>query len=123
MDEIGWQLLKTAGMLAIVLLLVWWPIRFVGGRTGVHEHGRLLRVVEAMPLGKDRSIVLLKAGERVYLVGATGEQVSLLDQIEDPVLLARIAERETERSASAVQSFHQFLADATGRLAFGRRRL
>jgi flagellar protein FliO/FliZ len=120
--EIGWQLLKTAVMLGIVLALVWWSIRFVGGRTGLHGRGRLLRVIEAVPLGKDRSILLVQTGGRIYLVGATGEQICLLDQIEDPALAGLIAERDGEGLASATQPFTTLLAEAGQRVAFGRRR-
>jgi flagellar biogenesis protein FliO len=75
-----------------VLALAWAATRFVGLRMGAPARGRLLRVLEHVPAGRDRSILLLEVSGRLYLVGATGQQIQLLDAIEDPETIRRIME-------------------------------
>lgn len=84
------EFIKALFLFMVVLGLVWVTTRFVGLRMSGTGSGKVLRVLEHIPAGRDRSIMLLEVGGKVYLVGSTGEHINLLDAIDDPVVLERI---------------------------------
>lgn len=71
---------KTALVLAL-LYGVLWAIRRFYGKTGVVHRGPAIEVVQSAQLGPGRSVHLIGVGERMLLVGATSQQVSLLAEI------------------------------------------
>jgi|GEM_PF-1500887 len=77
-------------LFALVLLLAWLTTRMVGYRAMGPGRGRMVRVLEHIPAGRDRSIMLLEVGGRIYLVGATAERIGLLDAIDDPGAIRQI---------------------------------
>ncbi len=79
-------------ILGLVLFLAWWTTRFIGMRMGGSRLGGAMRVIHHVPAGRDRSVMLLEVGGRIYLLGVTGHQVNLLDAIEDPEQIRRILE-------------------------------
>lgn len=91
MDELIKALLNLM-ILGFVIFLAWWTTRFIGARMGAHVRGGALRVLHHVPAGRDRSVMLLEAGGRLYLLGITGQQINLLDAIEDPDQIRRILE-------------------------------
>lgn len=88
-----WQLIQAFFLFVLVLVLAWLSTRLVGARFGLAMRGRLIRVLEHVPAGRDRSIMLLEVGGRLYLVGATAERISLLDAINDPAVMQRVMEQ------------------------------
>jgi flagellar biosynthetic protein FliO len=94
-----WELVQALFLFAVVLGLAWISTRFVATRMNAPARGRLLRVLEHVPAGRDRSIMLVEVGGKIYLVGATGEQIRLLDTIADAEAVQRIMERVPETPA------------------------
>lgn len=85
-----WEWLQTLFLFSLVLVLAWLTTRLLGYKSFGAMRGRMVRVLEHVPAGRDRSILLLEVGGRLYLVGATAEQISLLDAIEDPAAIEQI---------------------------------
>ncbi len=73
--------------LALVGVLIWLSIlgmrwlsrraRFAGGGSGS------LRVLDSLALGPNRSVVVVQAGKRAYVVGVTQQQMTLLGEVAD----------------------------------------
>jgi flagellar biosynthetic protein FliO len=88
--------------LLVVLGIAWVAIfilsKFKG--TGAPLAGRrgYLKVLESVTLGTNRSIHLVRVGEKVMVIGATPEQVNTLGEIDAPALLDELV---GERSSSA----------------------
>lgn len=85
-----WEFFQALFLFSLVLVLAWLTTRLLGYRTFGAMRGRMVRVLEHVPAGRDRSIMLLEVGGRLYLVGATAEHISLLDAIDDPAVIERI---------------------------------
>lgn len=84
------ELVQAFFLFALVLVLAWLSTRLVGTRMGLSMRGRMVRVLEHVPAGRDRSIMLLEVGGRLYLVGSTQERISLLDAIHDEAVIERV---------------------------------
>lgn len=118
--ELVTALLQFLFLFSLVVALAWLTTRFVGTRVGATMRGSSLRVIQHIPAGRDRSIMLLEAGGRVYLLGITAHQVTLLDAIEDPSVIGRILERAPAPGENPLQqilpsSFADVLKKVAGR--------
>ncbi len=86
--------------LGLVLLVIWaaivamrWYVRRMNGEGG--GSGRQLRIVETRSLGPNRSLHLVRIGDRAVLIGVTAERINHLLAIDDP--------EEVERLTRAVE--------------------
>lgn len=80
-------------LLALGVAALAWLMRRNAGVPGVG--GALVRVVAAQPLGQRERLVVVKVGERLFLLGHTASQISMLSELnaEDvPVAPVRLPE-------------------------------
>lgn len=87
--EQGKAILAMGGTLALMLLTLlgaWWVSRLVG-RAGQLKMpgGSRVTVLERTPVGRDSSLAVVRAGDRVLLLGVTPHQIQKLDEL-DPAL-------------------------------------
>ncbi|MDF2629963.1 MAG: fliO [Symbiobacteriaceae bacterium] len=84
------MLMEAVLLFGLVLGLAWLSTRMLGYRMGLASRGRMVRVLENVPAGRDRSIMLLEVGGRIYLVGSTSDRISLIDAIDEPDVIERV---------------------------------
>ena len=84
------------------IFLVIWGIKRIGlaGRSKIG--GGSMDVLEALPLGQNRNIVLVRVVDKVYLIGTTQNSISVLQTIEGQKALELIS------STKGVVSMAQF---------------
>ncbi len=84
------RVLDTVLNLALVLVLAYVAMlgvkRYLAGTLRLpglpaKAQPRLLQVVETLPLAQGRSLYLVRAGARTYLIGAAGQQFILLGEV------------------------------------------
>ena len=83
--------------LALVLLVIWvaiaamrWWMRRMNGTSG-DGSGRMLQVLESRSLGPNRSLQLVKLGNRAVLLGVTNERINAVLEVTDPAEVERLA--------------------------------
>jgi flagellar biosynthetic protein FliO len=77
-------ILTLAFVIALILGGTWLMKRYGLGRgSGVGGRGAM-EIVEVLPLGQNRNMVLFRVQERVYLCGQTPSSLSLIDTIDGP---------------------------------------
>ncbi len=81
--------------LGLVLLVIWaaivamrWYVRRMNGEGG--GAGRQLKIVETRSLGPNRSLHLVRIGDRAVLIGVTAERINHLLAIDDPEEVERL---------------------------------
>jgi flagellar protein FliO/FliZ len=67
----------------VILGLAYWVTKYVAihGSPGAHTDGRStgdLTVLSRLMLGKDQQLVVVKAGDRYFLLGVTAAQITML---------------------------------------------
>lgn len=79
----------------------------------------MLRIVAQMPLGRDRQVILIQAGERYFLLGSTANETNLLAELSaEEVEAWREKERqmgEAGQSPSFAKSLQEILKQRGGR--------
>jgi flagellar protein FliO/FliZ len=68
-------------VLASVLFMSYIVTRYVGRKMGKSMKGRHIAVVESLNLGTDKSIHLIKAGDKLFLISSSGKNISLISEI------------------------------------------
>ena len=118
----GGQLFSLAWRLALVVVIIaasiaglrWWGKRTTGPRSTTG----FLRVLDTLAISNGRTIHLVALGDRVIAVGATAQQLTLLNELTDDEA-ARVNEQtarpdEQPLSQFALQLFEQ-MKRTTGR--------
>lgn len=83
----GGELVSLAWRLALVVVIIfvsiaglrWWGKRATGPKSSTG----FLRVIDTLAISNGRSIHLVALGDRVIAVGATAQQISLLNELSD----------------------------------------
>lgn len=80
-------LLGLGAVIGLILLLAWLArrVNLVPGQRGE------MQVVAVLPLGQRERAVLIQVGEQQLLLGVSGQQVTLLERFERPVVEPRRA--------------------------------
>jgi len=86
----------------VAIFGVIWGIKKIGlsGRSRIG--GGSMDVLEALPIGQNRSIILVRVVDKVYLIGQTPQEISVLETIEGQKALELIS------STKGVVSIAQF---------------
>ena len=79
------SLLGGLFLFVLVLVLAWYCSRWLGGRFGFSAAGGTVRILERVMVGPDRSLLVVKAGEEVWLLGVTPQHIERLGEL-DPAL-------------------------------------
>lgn len=77
-----------------VIGLTWAASRMVGRWQVTQTRGRRMRVLEGVPVGKDRSLLLVAVGKEVLVVGTSPQGVQLVHQVADEQAAAELLTAE-----------------------------
>jgi flagellar biosynthetic protein FliO len=103
-----WQIgdfMPLAIVLALVLGAAWAVKRYLPARRLVMGSG-VLEVVARLPLSPKQSLVLVKMGQRMVLVGVTPERVNSVCLVDDPEQVAELTGRIASQARDS--SAHEF---------------
>ena len=83
-DEVV-SLVGALAAICAVLALAYLFTRYVVGRTALPRglRQRHMVLLEQLPVGKDRALLLVQVGERIYLLGAAPGGVTCLETIPE----------------------------------------
>ena len=67
--------------IAFVMLLAYYATRWLAGARSLRHRKQNLRLIEGIAIGHQSSIQLVKAGEKVLLIGVSRERITFLAEI------------------------------------------
>ena len=103
--NLGWLILRLCFYFALIIgaiIFVTWGIKRLGlaGRSKIR--GGSMDILEALPLGQNKSVLLVRVTDRVYLLAQTQNQITVLDTITGEKAIELIS------SSKGVVSIMQF---------------
>ncbi len=104
-----WMIVRLVLSLAFVAAVLWFAARLAKKR-GLGASGGLVEVVAHQRMGRASTVNVLRIGDRVLVVGATEQQVTLLAELDGEALEATLAERADREGRPALP-----VASAAGR--------
>ncbi|UAT31828.1 flagellar biosynthetic protein FliO [Bacillus badius] len=97
-----WDFVKMIGALIFVLALIYSLLRFVNQKSRSYQQSKLIQHLGGTPLGGNRSIQMVKVGDRILIVGV-GENIELLKEINDETELARFVDHYNNQAEQMLQ--------------------
>ena len=88
-------LVSLVAVFALVVGLAYFTAKFVGSRFNAKSSGGG-RVLENLPLGSNRSVCVIKIAGRVFLLGVTENNITLLSEITDDETIENLQENAPE---------------------------
>ncbi|MDK2881727.1 MAG: flagellar protein FliO/FliZ [Bacillota bacterium] len=77
-------ILRMLAGLGLVLFLLYLVTRYLSQRLGLPRGaGRYLAVLDTLPLGPGKGILLVRAGKRQFLLGVSGERITVLGELNE----------------------------------------
>jgi flagellar biosynthetic protein FliO len=103
--NLGWLIVRLCFYFALIIgaiLFVTWGIKRLGlaGRSKIR--GGSMDILEALPLGQNRNVLLVRVTDKVYLLAQTQNQITVLDTITGEKAIELIS------SSKGVVSIMQF---------------
>lgn len=89
--DLGWMATVVAIILVCILATAWGVRRFVGSAWRSRAGRRQLRVVDVLPLGGRRQVVVVRCYDRTFALGLGDKEVSLVAEL-DPAFVEPAAE-------------------------------
>lgn len=77
-----WDFLKMIFATLFVIALLYFLLKFINKKNSVYRDSQLIQNIGGTSLGANRSVQIIRIGERVLVVGV-GENIQLLKEIED----------------------------------------
>lgn len=77
-----WDFLKMIMATIFVIALLYFLLKFINKKSHVYRDNQVIQNIGGTSLGGNRSVQIIKVGERVLVVGV-GENIQLLKEIED----------------------------------------
>jgi flagellar protein FliO/FliZ len=96
--SILWSLIQLIFALGIIIAIIYLLIRFLSSRTRLSS-GNVFQTIGAHSLTNNRSVHMVAVEDKVYLLGV-GENITLLDTIQDADLIDRLKQPVQEGFAS-----------------------
>lgn len=83
MDSTWYSIIVTIITLVVILALMIWGSKWVLKKNTVTLKSKHIRIVDRVLLGQDKSIVLAKICDQFYILGISGQQITLLKELTD----------------------------------------
>lgn len=99
-------LVSLFAVFAVVLVMAYFAARFIGGRfNAARMSASGGRILENLPLGPNRSVCTVEMAGRVFLLGVTDHNISLLGEITDKDLIEHLHEQSIDSDDMFSQEF------------------
>ncbi|WP_227521891.1 flagellar biosynthetic protein FliO [Bacillus solitudinis] len=106
---------QMIGALGFVIFLLYALLRFINKRSRMFRSTQVLQNIGGVPLGANRSVQLVKVGNRVLVVGV-GETIQLLKEIDNEVEINELINQQEEQFAQIDVPINKVMAWVTSRL-------
>lgn len=130
--SLGSAVASVLGLLlgfAAILVAAYWAAKLAGGKLGGSFRGSVrgqaaVEVLGRTPVGQDRFLLVVRAGGKVLLLGATPQSIQTLCELDPeqfPESVQTEEERPTAGFADALEEMKKKYAGFTGRKDAGQK--
>lgn len=81
------MILKLIILLPLIIFIIYITFRYGGIKFRNIQNGRYVRILDRIPLSKDNTLLIVKIGEKGYIMTSTHERIEILQEIKNEDLL------------------------------------
>ena len=82
-SQIGTVFMVLIGFI-VILYLAYISTKYIGKKYSIHGNGgKNIKVLENCPVGRNKSLAIIKAGDKMILVGITDTNISFLCELDE----------------------------------------
>lgn len=107
------SLVGAFAMFILVLVLAAWSVRLLGRGYAIQNKGKMIEIVERVGLGTDKQLLIVKAADRAFLIGVTGQHIEKIEEL-DPASLPP-GDGEPGRDSAFLNVFKHAFASKAGK--------
>jgi flagellar protein FliO/FliZ len=100
------MLLKIVVFLPFILLLFYLSVKYGGNKLSKIQNGKFIKVLERSALSKENSLLVVKIGEKGYVLTSASGKVDTLMELSDEELKKLETPKETPEFAT-LKDFYQ----------------
>ncbi len=104
MPGMGWLVIKTLFVLALIVVLifalVWAMKKLLGRNLGVSGEEGWFQILARVPLHQNQSIALVKVVDRVLLLGITEHCITNLGEVPDSPIIQKMLQNPVNQTVS-----------------------
>lgn len=89
-------ILKTVFLLGLILVLIYLSLKLINKKNRLFHNSSTLENLGGLSLGQNKSIQVIRVGEKIYLIGV-GDNVQLLQDINDEATRKELLDRASEQ--------------------------
>lgn len=108
------MLLNIIFVLPFILLLIYISLKYGGNKLQSIQNGRFIKVIERVPLTKDSSIVVVKIGDKAFVMSSGGGKTEILMELEK----RQIEQIEDINKLPQYENMYKGLSEVIGKLKF-----
>ena len=98
----AWDIIKMIFATVFVVALLYFLLKFISKRSKTYKSSRLVENLGGTALGTNRSVQLIKVGNRILVVGV-GENIQLLKELTDSEECSQIISEYNDKMEQLVQ--------------------
>lgn len=114
---------NTAGMIIrfiiffpAIILLIYILLKYGGGKLQGMQNGRYIKILEKTPLSKNTSLLVVKLGDKGYVISSTESKTEILMEINNEELNSI----EKVKEIPQYKSLDEFVKDLKNKLGMKR---
>lgn len=94
------MIFRIAIVLPFILILVYISLKYGGTKLQKMQDGKFIKILEKVPVSKDNSIMVVKMGNKAYVVTSTNSKIDILRELNGDEEVKLAASREIPQFAS-----------------------
>lgn len=101
-------ILKIIVFLPFVITLIYLSLKFGGNKLQNMQNGSYMKIIERVQVSKENSLMLVKIGEKAYIMSSSPKGIQTLEELSKEELL-HIEEKKAEASAHSAEEMKKLL--------------
>ena len=101
-------LVSLFAIFAFVVGMAYFAARYLGGHFAQQRTGAGGQILAHLPLGPNRSVCVVQMAGKCFLLGVTEQNITLLSELDDQEMIARLQREQEEHPISGDMFSKQF---------------
>ncbi|KAJ49922.1 flagellar protein FliO/FliZ [Clostridium tetanomorphum] len=76
-------LVKIIAFLPFIIFLIYISLKYGGEKLQDIQKGKYMRILDRLPLSKENSLLIVKIGEKVYVISSASGKVEIISELKN----------------------------------------